>query len=226
MSNLPIEVKDKLNIWQKFRLRLYLLRKYSSSRFEKAPDYIKQDERVLRGMIKGEQALSVHNNANLLELFINDSKLFDNKSRKQIIEYAIKERKYEVLLPLNEEEQYQIIITNKNEYQELLKFANINTVRRLIDEEIEFGFGRNIGFNDEYKADFIKYCNPNIQIELIKQHKELMELASVEVQAKYLQQDDTYFELATLEAQNEFLKENIEYLNSHTEYITRTSKEV
>ena len=51
MDNLPM-IQDKLNIFQKFRIRMYLMRRYSSSRFNNAPEYVKQDERVLRKMIK------------------------------------------------------------------------------------------------------------------------------------------------------------------------------
>ena len=46
MSNLPIEINDKLNIWQKLKIRVFLWRKSSFSDYKNAPEYIRNSGKV------------------------------------------------------------------------------------------------------------------------------------------------------------------------------------
>ena len=132
MNNLPMK-QEKLNIFQKFRIRLYLMRKYSSSRFNDAPEYIKQDERVLKRMIKGEQSLSFSQNKKLIELFKTNPSLFDEESKNQVVEYALGIKKYDIISMLTDDEQYNII-TRKKEDQ-MFQYLSLNVVKRLISEK-------------------------------------------------------------------------------------------
>ncbi len=219
MSDLPIEVNKKLNIWKELRVRLYLLRKYSPSRFAKVPKDIKQDDRVIKHRIKGELSLPFPNNADLLDIFIQRPELFDENSKNQLVEYAIKEGRYEVISVLDEKEQYKIITENRYDIN-ILKFASSNTIKELIN---------NRAYSDPFKVgngnSFLEYCSVNVQIELMRENRELITSASIDSQVEYLKQDNTEFELMCAIAQEKFLENNLEFLNTHKEYALKASRE-
>ena len=116
MSNLPIEINDKLNIFQKLRIRMYLLGKYSSSRFNNAPEYIKQDERVLRKRIKGEQSIGFYRNQELIELFKNNSNIILT-SNETIID-TIHLKGFETKRPIMPQTKY-LLPTNERTVKEI-----------------------------------------------------------------------------------------------------------
>ena len=234
MSNLPMERK-KLNFWQKLRIRFYLLRKYKAKRFEKAPDYIKKDPIALRKMIEGElegrrDELSTEKLDMLYQHLKNNPELFVFSTRKTLIEYALLAKKYEIVSLLDEGEQYEAVIRNKKHYKEILPFINSQTARRLLAEKRELeGDETDYSWGDEYKLDykpnFIKYLNKEVQMEIIQDNKDLICMASEEVQMEYLMQNNDDIELVSDSVRKKFLNGNIEFLTLHPEYVRRTSDE-
>lgn len=222
MDNLPM-IQDKLNIFQKFRIRMYLMRRYSSSRFNNAPEYVKHDERVLRKMIKGEQSISFYRNQELIELFKNNSTLFDEKSKNQVIKYALENQRYDIILGLTDNEQYDIIMKKENsiQFEEMLQYASLEVVKRFISEE---RFSINF-FSNSYQPTFLQYCNQDIQLEIISQNKELLQFASDDTQVSYLMNHEEDIELVHDDVKQRFLRENISFLNSHLEYVRVADRE-
>lgn len=223
MNNLPMK-QEKLNIFQKFRIRLYLMRKYSSSRFNDAPEYIKQDERVLKQMIKGEQSLSFYQNEKLIGLFKTNSSLFDAESKNKVVEYALENRKYDIILGLTEDEQYDII-TSKNEDQ-IFKYLSLNVVKRLIlEKKFDGSFKFSFGGKNDYEPTFLKWCNLEVQTDIISQNKEFIQFASDDVQISYLKTHEKDIELVNSVVKNKFFRENISFLANHLEYMEEADRE-
>lgn len=222
MDNLPM-IQDKLNIFQKFRIRMYLMRRYSSSRFSNAPEYVKHDERVLRKMIKGEQSISFYRNQELIELFKNNSTLFDEESKNQVIKYALENQRYDIILGLTDNEQYDIIMKKENsiQFEKMLQYASLEVVKRFISEE---RFSINF-FSNSYQPTFLQYCNQDIQLEIISQNKELLQFASDDTQVSYLMNHEEDIELVHDDVKQRFLRENISFLNSHLEYVRVADRE-
>lgn len=222
MDNLPM-IQDKLNIFQKFRIRMYLMRRYSSSRFNNAPEYVKQDERVLRKMIKGEQSISFYRNQELIELFKNNSTLFDEESKNQVIKYALENYRYDIILGLTDNEQYDIIMKKENniQFEKMLQYASLEVIKRFISEE---RFSINF-FNNSYQPTFLQYCNQDIQLEIISQNKELLQFASDDTQVSYLMNHEEDIELVYDDVKQMFFRENISFLNNHLEYVRVADRE-
>lgn len=223
MNNLPMK-QDKLNIFQRFRIRLYLMRKYNSSRFNDAPEYVKQDERVLRKMIKGEKSLSFSGNEKLIELFKTNPSLFDEESKNKVVEYALENRIYDIIFRLTDDEQYDII-TSKKENQ-MFQYLSLNVVKKLISEK---KFNSNIVFSfwgdNDYKPGFLRFCNLEVQIDVISQNKKLIQFASDDVQISYLKTHEKDIELVNSVVKNKFFRENISFLANHLEYMREADRE-
>lgn len=222
MDNLPM-IQDKLNIFQKFRIRMYLMRRYSSSRFNNAPEYIKQDERVLRKRIKGEQSIGFYRNQELIELFKNNSTLFDEESKNQVIKYALENYRYDIILGLTDNEQYDIIMKKENNIQfgKMLQYASLEVIKRFISEE---RFSINF-FSNSYQPTFLQYCNQDIQLEIISQNKELLQFASDDTQVSYLMNHEEDIELVYDDVKQRFFRENISFLDKHHEYVRVADRE-
>lgn len=222
MDNLPM-IQSKLNIFQKLRIRMYLMKKYSSSRFNNAPEYIKQDERVLRKRIKGEQSIGFYRNQELIELFKNNSTLFDEESKNQVIKYALENRRYDIILGLTDNEQYDIIMKKENsiQFEKMLQYASLEVVKRFLTEE---RFSINF-FNNSYQPTFLQYCNQDIQLEIISQNKALLQFASDDTQVSYLMNHEENIELVHDDVKQKFFRENISFLNNHLEYVRVADRE-
>lgn len=93
MSNLPIEINDKLNIWQKIKIRVFLWRKHHSFiDYEYAPEYIKKDEKVKRKIFKDKDLTNQRTIEKCIPAFKENKNFFNEDARKKIIELAITER--------------------------------------------------------------------------------------------------------------------------------------
>ena len=218
MDNLPM-IQEKLNIFQKIKLKFYQVKKYGKW-FENAPSYIKNDEKILKKMIKkvlqssgfigfkGEKKF-------ILEIFRNNPNLFDGEDRSKIIE-IIKRRSHDekimsLVSNLTLEEQ-EILIDELDEYL-VYPFISIEEAKYLIN-------------NNTFKFYQLARCKIDIQVELMKEHKELISKGSSEAQTKYLEANPSDFELANDSGKITFLSNNPEYLSQHPEYTKKLAKEI
>lgn len=225
MSNLPIEINDKLNIWQKIKIRFFLWRKHSFIDYEYAPEYIKKDEKVKRKIFKDIDLTNQRTIEKCIPVFKENKNFFNEDARKKIIELAIEEKSdYSILEYLSFDEQYKIITEEKNSYilESMLKYINIDVVERLINEKFSIGYNP---WMNKFEPSFIRYCDNNVQLELISKNKDWIRLSSVEVRAEHLQNHEEDIELVDSQAIYVFLEKNIEFLSNHTKYVKNASKD-
>jgi hypothetical protein len=224
MSNLPIEINDKLNIWQKLKIRVFLLRKPSLVDYDYAPEYIRNSKKVKETFFKKVHLTFPADVRKCIPLFKQYSESFSEENRQKIIELSLKEYEYSILTYLSSEEQYKLITEEKSSFtwEEMLKYINIEVVERLINEKFSMGYNTWV---NKFEPFFIKYCDNNVQLELISKNKDWIELSSVEVQAKYLQGHEEDIELVNSQAIYIFLEKNIEFLSNHIEYVKNASKD-
>lgn len=225
MNNLPIEINDKLNIWQKIKIRVFLWRKHSFVDYEYAPEYIKKDEKVKRKIFKDIDSTNQRTIEKCIPAFKENKNLFNEDARKRIIEIAIEEKlDYSIIAYLSSDEQYKIITEEKNSYilECMLKHINIDVVERLINEKFSIGYNPWV---NKFEPSFIRYCDNNVQLELISKNKDWIGLSSVEVQAEYLQNHEEDIELVDSQAIYVFLEKNIDFLSKYTEYVRNASKD-
>lgn len=227
MDNLPM-IQDKLNIFQKLRISLYLMRKYSYSRFNNAPEYVKQDEKVLRKMIRGEQSISPSHNEKLIELFKSNPSLFDAESKNKVVEYALKNHRYDIIIGLTDDEQFDIITKAEEQRpssyfsEKMWPYIKSEVVLKIISEERCAGFRLQ---NWSYEPSFLRYCSSDIQLKIISQNKDFLHLASDDVLASYLTDHEADISLLNDEDKKRFLHGNISFLDKHPEYVRVADRE-
>jgi len=199
MDNLPITQK-KLNIFQKIKLKFYQRRKYGRQWFADAPEYIRQDEYVIRKMIKSVLQGKFYYISSkvekdfVFEIFEKNPELFDSEDRKKVIE-IIKKRetsKLKVISKLTVEELDEIL-DELSEYQ-LYPFISIEEAKYLIN-------------NNKFNVYYLKYCNLDVQLELMNINEEFVQEGSLEAQKKYLE-------------------ENLQYLSQHPKYTKGLPKDI
>lgn len=225
MSNLPIEINDKLNIWQKLKIRVFLWRKSSFSDYKNAPKYIRNSGKVKETFFRKMHLTHPREVEECIPLFKQNSNSFNEETRNKIIKLSLEEKSdYSILTYLSSEEQYKLIIEEKDSFtsESMLKYINIEVAERLINEKFST---EHSSWLNSFKPSFIKYCNNNVQLELISKNRDWIELSSVEVQAKYLQSHEEDIELVDSQAIYIFLEKNIEFLSNHTEYVRNASKD-
>lgn len=194
MSNLPIEVKDKLNIWQKLRIRISLLKKYDIERYNNAPDYIKNSELVQENLLKNmiDKKLVnriVHQNV-LKELFLKNSSIFDEKARRLVIDKIIyRYNGFELIELLTDNEQQEILLSGEMPQEEILPYLRSSSITNIIEE---------IG-------EKIKFCAPDVQRELIEEKRDFILLADEDVQKKFFEEHIEEFESLPKDIQEKIL---------------------
>lgn len=219
MSKLPIKQR-KLNIFEKINLKFYQLRKYGKW-YETAPEYIKQDEKIIKKMIKpvlqskGFYIGFKDEKKFIIEIFKNNAELFDDEDRKKIIERVKRESHDEDIMAcianLTIEEQCEVV-DDLEEYN-VYPFISLETVKHLIN-------------NDKFIEGYLEYCTSDIQVEVMKENKEFILLGSLDAQNIYLNDNPDDFELVSYKVKIDFLSENTQYLSKHLEYVKEMSKEI
>ena len=225
MSNLPIEINDKLNIWQKIKIRMFLWRKNSFDDYRNAPEYIRNSGKVKETFFRKMHLTHPRDVEECIPLFKQNSNSFNEETRNKIIKLSLEEKSdYSIVMYLTSEEQYKLFAEEEYRYifEDILKYINIEVVERLINEKFSIGYNPWV---NKFEPSFIRYCDNNVQLELISNNKAWIEFTSVEVQAEYLHSHEEDIELVDSKAVSIFLEKNIEFLKQHKEYVKNASKD-
>lgn len=224
MSNLAIEVNDKLNIWQKLKIRVFLWRKSSFNDYKYAPEYIKNSKKVKETFFRKIHLTNPRDIIACIPLFKQNSNSFNEENKSKIIKFCLEENyDYSIVRYLTSEEQYKLFAEEyRYRFEDILKYINIEVVERLIDERYSLEYNP---WGNKFKPSFIGYCNNNVQLELISKNKDWIKLSSIEVQAEYLKSHEEDIELVDSKAIYVFLEKNIEFLKQHKEYVKNASKD-
>ena len=238
MENVPVVVeREKLNILQRIRLKIFKLRNFNIDRYEKSPSYIKNDEKVLREFI--DYKIKNNNGKELINLFKTKSELFGDEEKSFVVDYAIESneyelisylkdndrkafiekvlhmKKYEIISMLSQSEQEEIFLektkgtfsSKKYPEEKISQYLDIETIKKLINDK------------NFVMSDF-KYCSSNVQQKLMEENTDYIKLASDEALLEYSDKhpeciiyasDITQLEFATKKRENlRFIKDDLQ----------------
>ncbi len=247
MDNLPM-IQDKLNIFQKLRIKMFLMRKYSCSRFENAPEYMKQDERIIKMRI--QHALKNEDKNEITELVEKSITTLNQEEKTELLKMLLTDKftdsEVANLCEFLSKDDINIILQNREfdnigYINKLLKYASMETIKKLMQlrKQQQWAIPK--------PSIDISLASLDSQIELIKEDEDIFLTTSAEAQAEYitkynpklitkvaekvqlqiLQENNDMFELITnTDVKRVFLERNIKYLLAHPKLIKLVSKEL
>ena len=245
MEDLPVVVeKEKMNILQKIRLKIFQLRNFNINRYEKSPSYIKNDEKVLKAFI--DYKIKNNGEKELINLFKSRSELFGeeekkfvidkaiesneyelisylkNNDRKEFIEKALQMNKYEIISMLSQSEQEGIYLEENSDiigFKDRMKY-NRAEINQYLDIDTIKKLINDKNFDVEYS---FKYCRSDIQQQLMEENKDYINFASNEAMLGYLKNHLEDFELIKDSVKEQYVEKYPEILEQHPEYAIYTS---
>ena len=232
MNNLPVDFqREKINAFQKLRLALFRLQKYNIKKYEKAPDYIKRDDKIIEKIIMRSYAISQDAQKELLliprdkliEIIKDRPALFDKfEPREQIkllqsnssLRLLKKEEMVNLIDIALKDNNYQFFENLENKYKEdyLETLDERGTLDKQIPNILSFLGENNIDEILQKRPELIEYLNDEQQLKFVNKHPESIKSLRAEMQIKYIKEDFENLALASEEIQEYFVQKNKENL--------------
>lgn len=209
MNSLSTNVKQ-LNIFQKLRKRMFLLRKFDYERYKNAPEYIK---------LSDEFALKIprDDSNNILYLDLIPEQKIPALLEKYIVNIndLTEQQKINIL----KREPQRCIDIEKEDLMHLVDLANksndytfFNIINREKNIEIEYLMHLKENKTLDVIPNIMQYFSQNTIEQLLHQKPELINYLDEEKQKKHLQNRIEDFKYLNQESQIKYIRENLEYL--------------